>query len=101
MVNGNFLPNCHRDFSVLSSSLEQAQILSQRRLDPSLRINSGPLPFHLGEGVNRERSALPNNGGTLPLVTESTSLGENLGEQKGGKIFLNISEAVWKVSSQI
>ncbi len=78
----------------LSSSLEQAQILPQRRLDPSLRINSGPFPFHLGEGVNWERSALLNNGGTLPLVTESTSLGKNPGEQKGRKIFLNISEVV-------
>jgi hypothetical protein len=86
-----------RDEMELSSSLEQAQILPQRRLDPSLRMNSGPLPFYLGEGVNRERSALPNNGGILPLVTESTSLGENPGEQKGRKIFLNILEGVGRM----
>ncbi len=65
----------------LSSSLEQAQILSQRRLDPSLRINSGPLPFHLGETVNRERSALPN-GGTLPPSNGEYFIGR---ESRGAK----------------
>jgi hypothetical protein len=66
----------------LSSSLEQAQILPQRRLDPSLRINSGPLPFHLGEGVSWERSALPNNGGTLPPSNGEYFVGR---ESRGAK----------------
>jgi hypothetical protein len=66
-----------------SSSLEQAQILPQRRLDPSLRINSGPLPFRLGEGVNRERSALPNNGGTLPPSNGEYFVGRESGGTKG------------------
>ena len=66
-----------------SSSLKQAQILPQRRLDPSLRINSGPLPLRLGEGVNRERSALPNNGGILPPSNGEYFVGRESGGTKG------------------
>ncbi len=66
----------------LSSSLEQAQILPHRRLDSFLRINSGPLPFHLGEGVNRERSALPDNGDTLPPSNGEYFVGR---ESRGAK----------------
>jgi hypothetical protein len=69
-----------------SSSFEQAQILSQHRPDPSLRINSGPLPFGQGEGVNRERR-VPNNGDIPPLVAGSTSVRGNSGERSGRKIF--------------
>ncbi len=48
-----------------SSFLEQAQIPSQLRPDPSLRINNGPLPLGAGEGVNREMR-VPSNEGIFP-----------------------------------
>jgi hypothetical protein len=77
------LPQVQRDPKDFSPLLEQAQILPQRRLDPSLRINSGPLPFSQGEGVNRERSALPNNGGIIPLSNGEYFVGREFGGANG------------------
>jgi hypothetical protein len=64
----------------LSSSPEQSQIPPHRPLDPSLRINSGPLPLNQGEGLNGQRR-VPSNGGIF-----TPSSGEYFGRRESRRV---------------